>query len=47
MMKPSEKFAVVIFSNRTGVDLEDLIRQINPIFKIDDQAIVKLDSFIS
>ena len=45
--KPSAKYAVVIFSNRTGIDLEDLIRVINSIYGIDDTAFVKLDSLIS
>ena len=44
---PSQKYSVVIFSNRTGIDLEDLIREINKIYKIDDKAFVKLDSLIS
>jgi CubicO group peptidase (beta-lactamase class C family) len=47
LMKPSAKYAVVIFSNRTGVDLEDLVRVINRIYGIDDGAFVKLDSLIS
>lgn len=45
--RPSENYAVVIFSNRTGIDLEDLIRSINSIYGIDDGAYVKLDSLIS
>ena len=47
LMKPSAKYAVVIFSNRTGVDLEDLVRVINRIYGIDDKAFVKLESLIS
>jgi CubicO group peptidase (beta-lactamase class C family) len=46
-MKPSEKYAVVIFSNRTGIDLEDLIRIINKIYKVDDSSYVKLEAYIS
>lgn len=46
-MVPSRKYSVVIFSNRTGVDLEDLVGRINRIFKIDDRAYIKLDSLIS
>jgi D-alanyl-D-alanine carboxypeptidase len=46
-MIPSKKYSVVIFSNRTGIDLEDLVHQINKIFKIDDKTFVKLDSLIS
>jgi alpha-L-fucosidase len=45
--KPSAKYALVIFSNRTGVDLEDLIRSINRIYGIEDSAFVKLDDLIS
>ena len=47
LMKPTAKYAVVIFSNRTGVDLEDLVRVINGIYGIDDKAFVKLESLIS
>ena len=46
-MIPSKKYSVVIFSNRTGIDLEDLVHQINEIYKIDDNTFVKLDSLIS
>jgi CubicO group peptidase (beta-lactamase class C family) len=46
-MIPSKKYSVVIFSNRTGIDLEDLVHEINKIFKIDDKAYVKLESLIS
>jgi CubicO group peptidase (beta-lactamase class C family) len=45
--KPSEKYSIIIFSNRTGIDLEDLVRIINKICKIDDKAYVKLESLIS
>jgi D-alanyl-D-alanine carboxypeptidase len=45
--KPSARYSVVIFSNRTGIDLEDLIRVINRIYGIDDTAFVKLESLIS
>ena len=47
LMKPSAKYAVIVFSNRTGVDLEDLVRIINRIYGIDDKAFVKLDTLIS
>jgi len=46
-MMPLRKYAVVIFSNRSGVDLEDLVRKINTIYQVDDTAYVKLDSIIS
>jgi len=47
LTKPSEKYAVVIFSNRAGIDLEDLARLIDKIYKVDDKAFVKLESLIS
>ncbi|RJP69401.1 MAG: class A beta-lactamase-related serine hydrolase [Ignavibacteriales bacterium] len=47
VMHPAKKYSVVIFSNRTGIDLEDLVRKINKIYGIDDAAFVKLDSLIS
>lgn len=47
LMKPAAKYAAVIFSNRSGVDLEDLIRVINGICAIDDRAYVKLEGWIS
>jgi D-alanyl-D-alanine carboxypeptidase len=46
-MIPSKKYSVVIFSNRTGIDLEDLVREINKIYKIEDKTYVKLESLIS
>ncbi len=47
LMIPSRQYSVVIFSNRTGIDLEDLVGKINRIFKIDDSSYVKLESLIS
>jgi len=47
LTKPSAKYAVVIFSNQSGVDLEDLVRVINRIYAIDDTAFVKLEALIS
>lgn len=47
LMKPAEKYAVVIFSNRTGIDLEDLVRIIDKIYKVNDEAFVKLEGLIS
>jgi D-alanyl-D-alanine carboxypeptidase len=44
---PSEKYAVVVLSNRTGIDLEDLVRQINRLLKVDDSAFIKLESLIN
>jgi D-alanyl-D-alanine carboxypeptidase len=47
VMIPSKKYSVVIFSNRTGIDLEDLVHEINKVFKMDDHTYVKLESLIS
>ncbi len=45
-MMPLREYAIVIFSNRTGIDLEDLVRKINIIYQIDDSAYIKLDSLL-
>ena len=47
LTKPAAKYAVIIFSNRSDVDLEDLVRIINKIYAIDDTAFVKLEGLIS
>ncbi len=47
LMKPSRKYAVVIFSNRSGIDLEDLVRQVDRIYHIDDKTYVKTASITS
>ncbi len=47
LMKPSQKYAVVIFSNRSRIDLEDLVRQVDKIYRIDDKAYIKTDSIAS
>lgn len=47
LMKPSQEYSVVIFSNRSGIDLEDLVRQVDNIYHIDDKAFVKSDSVTS
>ncbi len=44
--RPASGYAVVIFSNRTGIDLEDLTRSINRIYGIEDSAFIRLDSLI-
>lgn len=46
-MKPSQKYSVVIFSNRGGIDLEDLVHQVNKIYEINDKPYVKPDSLNS
>jgi CubicO group peptidase (beta-lactamase class C family) len=45
-MIPSEKYAVVIFSNRTGIDLEQLVHLINEMLSVDDSAFIRLVSLI-
>jgi D-alanyl-D-alanine carboxypeptidase len=46
LIKPSQKYAVVIFSNRSDIDVEDLVRRVNKICQIDDKAFVKTDTMI-
>lgn len=46
-MKPSQKYSIVIFSNRSGIDLEELIRKIDKIYGIDDKAYVLVESLTS
>ncbi len=44
---PSIKYAVIIFSNQSGVDLEQLVNEINKIFITDPVNYIRLDSLIS
>ena len=44
---PSQQFAIVIFSNRTGVDLEDFVPKISRICHIDDKSFIKISSLVS
>jgi len=44
---PQEQYAVIIFSNRTGTDLENLVKEINKILSINNKSFIKLDSLIS
>ena len=46
-MIPSIKYAVIIFSNQSGVDLEQLVNEINKIFITDPVNYIRLDSLIS
>lgn len=46
LIKPSQKYSVVIFSNRSDIDVEDLVRRVNKIYHIDDKAFVKSDAII-
>lgn len=47
LIKPSQKYSVVIFSNRGDIDVEDLVRRVNKICQIDDKAYVKSDAMTS
>ena len=40
LLIPSEKYSVVILSNRTGIDLNGLVHKINKILKIDDDTFI-------
>lgn len=44
---PSEDYALIIFSNRTGIDLEKLAVEINRIFNKENKSLQRIDSLIS
>ena len=44
---PAARYSLVIFSNRTGVDLEELAKKLNSILKIDNCSFIALESLIS
>jgi CubicO group peptidase (beta-lactamase class C family) len=44
---PSENYALIIFSNRTGIDLENLVTEINRIFNSENKSLQRIDSLIS
>jgi D-alanyl-D-alanine carboxypeptidase len=44
---PSENYALVIFSNRTGIDLEKLVLEINRIFNSENKSLQRIESLIS
>ena len=44
---PSEDYSLVIFSNRTGVDLEELAIEINKILRVESKSFLKLETLIS
>jgi CubicO group peptidase (beta-lactamase class C family) len=46
IMIPDIRYSVVILSNRTGIDLEDLVHRINRIMEVRDSSFVKLESLI-
>ena len=47
LTKPSRNYSVVIFSNRSDIDLDDLVRQVDEIYQIDDKAYVRSDAITS
>lgn len=44
---PAQGYAIVIFSNRTGVDLEKLISEINKILRPDIKSFISIETFVS
>ena len=44
---PSQNYVVVIFSNRTGIDLEKLVQQINDIMGVTNNSFTKIDGLVS
>ena len=44
---PSLDYLVVVFSNRTGVDLEKLVEEINKILRVTNKSYIKIDSLES
>ncbi len=46
LTKPSQEYSVVIFSNRSDIDVEDLLRRVDRTWGVDDKAFVKSDSII-
>jgi len=44
---PSQKYAVVIFSNRTDGDLENMVKEINKILNIANKSYTKIESLVS
>ena len=44
---PSKDYLVVIFSNRTGIDLEKLVGQINDILHVTNNSFTKIEALVS
>ncbi|HEX4850903.1 MAG TPA: hypothetical protein VFV08_08865, partial [Puia sp.] len=44
---PSLQYSVIIFSNRTGVDLESLVEKINNLFNVNNKSFTKIESLVS
>lgn len=45
--KPAQHYCVSIFSNRTGIDLENLVQQINIILGVTNNSFTKLEALVS
>lgn len=44
---PSKNYVMVIFSNRTGIDLEHLAVEINKILRVDNKSFARVESLVS
>ncbi|MEO7309024.1 MAG: serine hydrolase domain-containing protein [Chitinophagaceae bacterium] len=44
---PEKDYIVTIFSNRTGVDLEDLVQQINDLLRVTNNSFTKIEALVS
>lgn len=44
---PSKNYLVVIFSNRTGIDLENIVKEINKILRVAGKSYTKIDALES
>jgi len=44
---PSQHYSVVIFSNRTDINLEDLVQEINKLLHVNNKSFTKIESLVS
>jgi len=44
---PSKGYAMIIFSNRTGIDLENLAAEINKILRVENKSFARVESLVS
>lgn len=44
---PSKNYVMIIFSNRTGIDLEHLAAEINKILRVDNKSFARVESLVS
>lgn len=44
---PSKKYQLIIFSNRTGVDLEELVKRLNELAGITNNSFTKIETLVS